>query len=77
MLSVQWFQHHCQHRLVNVKTLSSLALAQRADINQMCKNAGSCKMPENDGLIIYDGKLSPDDDNYPDSTQDNANTCLK
>lgn len=43
----------------------------------MCKNVGSCKMLENDGLVIYDGKLSPDDDNYPDSTQANANTCLK
>lgn len=58
-------------------TRSAFALFQRADINQMCKNVGSCKMPENDGLIINDGKLSPDDDNYPDSTQDNANTCLK
>lgn len=58
---------------IDVKTYS----AQRVDINQMCKNVASGKMPENDRLIIYDGKLSQDDGNHPDSTQDNANTCLK
>jgi len=52
-------------------------MLKRIQLNEMCKNVASCKMPENDRLIIYDGKLSQDDGNYPDSTQDNANTCLK
>lgn len=56
---------------------TSRLMLKRIQLNQMCKNVASCKMPENDRLIIYDGKLSQDDGNYPDSTQDNANTCLQ